>query len=60
VNQVIDFAVEAEEAGAALEQVRIWAEAGATWWIESLWGEEAEETWWDRMRQGPPPNPDPA
>ena len=29
-----------------------WAEAGATWWIEGLWG-EAEEAAAERIRQGP-------
>jgi len=60
LNVVIEGKTPGDDAGAALEQVTAWSEAGATWWIESLWGEEAEETWWDRMRQGPPPNPDPA
>lgn len=30
-----------------------WAEAGATWWVEGLWGEQ-EETVTERARQGPP------
>lgn len=34
-------------------QVRQWAMAGATWWIESLWGKE-EEAVLKRLRQGPP------
>jgi hypothetical protein len=30
-----------------------WLEAGATWWIEGLWG-ESEEAVTERIRQGPP------
>jgi len=30
-----------------------WAEAGATWWVEGLWGEQ-EDTVAERARQGPP------
>lgn len=39
----------------AAEMVRPWAEAGATWWIESRWGvgPRLEETR-ERIRQGPP------
>jgi alkanesulfonate monooxygenase SsuD/methylene tetrahydromethanopterin reductase-like flavin-dependent oxidoreductase (luciferase family) len=33
--------------------VQGWAEAGATWWIEALWGKE-EEVVLKRLRQGPP------
>lgn len=44
----------AEAAG----QVQAWAEAGATWWIEAMWGEADRPTPLDevreRIRQGPP------
>jgi hypothetical protein len=30
-----------------------WLEAGATWWIEGLWG-ESQEAITERIRQGPP------
>lgn len=30
-----------------------WSEAGATWWIESMWGTQSAGAWWHRMRQGP-------
>ena len=33
---------------------RDWAEAGATWWIEALWGAESVETVRQRVEQGPP------
>jgi alkanesulfonate monooxygenase SsuD/methylene tetrahydromethanopterin reductase-like flavin-dependent oxidoreductase (luciferase family) len=58
LDVVIEGRTPGDDAGAGLEQVTPWSEAGATWWIESLWGEKAEETWWERMRQGPPPDPD--
>ena len=57
---VIEGRTPGDAPDAALETLRPWAEAGATWWIESLWGEKDPQTWWDRMRQGPPPNPDSA
>jgi hypothetical protein len=40
---------------AAAAQVRPWAEAGATWWMEAMW--EAPNTLDDlrtRIHQGPP------
>lgn len=37
-----------------------WADAGATWWIESMWGAMREDSAataaLDRLREGPPPN----
>jgi len=30
-----------------------WADAGATWWVEALWGESEKEVI-QRIRQGPP------
>lgn len=42
----------------AAEQVREWAEAGATWWIEAMWGDGSDSTTLavvrQRIRQGPP------
>lgn len=35
------------------DKAMAWREAGATWWLESLWGESAEATV-KRIRQGPP------
>ena len=37
----------------AQQIIRSWAEAGATWWIESVW--DAPEERVKRLRQGPPP-----
>ncbi len=34
--------------------VQPWAEAGATWWIESMWGEAEVEKVRERILQGPP------
>lgn len=39
----------------AAEVVRPWAEAGATWWIEALWGVEDRAEIMRRCQQGPPP-----
>jgi alkanesulfonate monooxygenase SsuD/methylene tetrahydromethanopterin reductase-like flavin-dependent oxidoreductase (luciferase family) len=53
-----DFIVEGNTVG--LDDARIeeklhpWAEAGATWWMETLFG-VTDEQLVDRIRQGPPP-----
>ena len=39
---------------AAADIVAPWAEAGATWWIESMWEEKDPAKWLQRLRQGPP------
>jgi hypothetical protein len=39
---------------AASAAVRPWAEAGATWWIESMWEEKDPGRWRERLQQGPP------
>lgn len=39
---------------AAADSVAPWAEAGATWWIESMWEEKNPDKWLQRLRQGPP------
>jgi len=39
---------------AAAEAVRPWADAGATWWIESMWEEQDPTKWRGRLQQGPP------
>jgi alkanesulfonate monooxygenase SsuD/methylene tetrahydromethanopterin reductase-like flavin-dependent oxidoreductase (luciferase family) len=57
-----DIVVEGETPGdkpeKACELVREWAEAGATWWIEAMWGSpdrpSNEKTVWERVQQGPP------
>jgi len=53
-----DIVVEGKTTGMEHAQARAkvlpWVEAGATWWIEGLWGEtEAQVS--ERIRQGPPP-----
>jgi alkanesulfonate monooxygenase SsuD/methylene tetrahydromethanopterin reductase-like flavin-dependent oxidoreductase (luciferase family) len=35
-------------------QVRAWADAGATWWIESMWGDYSLDDLRRRIEQGPP------
>jgi alkanesulfonate monooxygenase SsuD/methylene tetrahydromethanopterin reductase-like flavin-dependent oxidoreductase (luciferase family) len=37
----------------AIEKVAPWAEAGATWWIDSLWG-LSDDAILDHLHQGPP------
>ena len=57
-----DIVVEGKTPGAdpdrAAKIVRQWADAGATWWIEALWGDPAQSIDLDavihRIRQGPP------
>jgi alkanesulfonate monooxygenase SsuD/methylene tetrahydromethanopterin reductase-like flavin-dependent oxidoreductase (luciferase family) len=38
----------------AAEMVRPWQEAGATWWLESMWEENDPANVLKRIRQGPP------
>ncbi|HNT25006.1 MAG TPA: LLM class flavin-dependent oxidoreductase [Anaerolineales bacterium] len=52
-----DIVVEGQTGGMPLsqaqEKVAAWAEAGATWWIEGMWGRSVEEVS-TRIQQGPP------
>jgi alkanesulfonate monooxygenase SsuD/methylene tetrahydromethanopterin reductase-like flavin-dependent oxidoreductase (luciferase family) len=41
-----------DDAAAAAEQVRPWAEAGATWWLEARWSDPSEVD--ARIAAGPP------
>lgn len=43
-----------EQAEKAAELVRPFAEAGATWWMESRWGDNSIEEVRARIQQGPP------
>ncbi len=57
-----DFVVEGETPGddgeAAAAILRPWVEAGATWWIEAMWGSmgqpDGAQAVWRRLEQGPP------
>lgn len=54
-----DIVIEGETPGADRERaaalVREWEEAGATWWLESMWGDGVTEANVRlRIRQGPP------
>ena len=45
----------ADDPEKARSLVRPWAEAGATWWMESRWGNPTRlDESWARIRQGPP------
>jgi hypothetical protein len=41
---------------AAVDEVRAWADAGATWWLEANWtaGDDVVQASRDRLRAGPP------
>jgi hypothetical protein len=41
------------EPAQAAEKLQQWAEAGATWWVESLWDATAEQAE-RRLKLGPP------
>ncbi|HET9111701.1 MAG TPA: LLM class flavin-dependent oxidoreductase [Ktedonobacterales bacterium] len=53
-----DIVVEGETAGgdvtSARQEVERWREAGATWWLESRWGDGRDAEAQERIRQGPP------
>ena len=51
---VVENTSPGDDPTAATEKVRPWIEAGATWWIESMWQEQDSEKWRQRLRQGPP------
>ncbi|NJN44996.1 MAG: hypothetical protein HC806_09945 [Anaerolineae bacterium] len=57
-GETFDVVVEGQTPGddldRAKEMMKEWEEAGATWWIESWWGAEADRV--RRLRQGPPEN----
>jgi hypothetical protein len=38
----------------AAEKIRPWADAGATWWIESMWEAPNQDAVLARIKQGPP------
>lgn len=44
------------DAAASEEKLRPWIDAGATWWIEDIWG-RPDNAIRERIRQGPPPLP---
>jgi hypothetical protein len=54
----IDIIVEGETPGddltAAQAKLQPMRDAGATWWLESRWGDGRDEEAWQRLRQGPP------
>ena len=43
-----------DDHSAAAAKVKPWIEAGATWWIESMWTETESQKWHQRIQQGPP------
>ena len=51
---VVEGTTPADDPAAAAEQVIAWAEAGATWWIESDWSNWAVEPARRRIAAGPP------
>jgi hypothetical protein len=51
---VVENTSPGDDPTAAAEKVQSWIEAGATWWIESMWGEKDSEKWRERLQQGPP------
>ena len=51
---VVEGTSPADDPSAAVAKVCPWIEAGATWWIESMWSEKESEKWHQRIRQGPP------
>jgi alkanesulfonate monooxygenase SsuD/methylene tetrahydromethanopterin reductase-like flavin-dependent oxidoreductase (luciferase family) len=55
---VVEGVTPGDQPDAAAAQVRPWADAGATWWIEALWqaGDQPDAAAFlrERIRQGPP------
>jgi hypothetical protein len=53
---VVEGTTSANDADASAAEVARWAEAGATWWIESNWESDAA-TLRRRIEAGPPASP---
>lgn len=51
---IVEKASPGEDPEAAAVAVRPWVEAGATWWIESMWDQRDQDAWRQRLQQGPP------
>jgi hypothetical protein len=51
---IVDGRTPGNDVSQAADIVGPMQEAGATWWIESLWGAPNLDAVWTRMRQGPP------
>jgi len=51
---VIEGVTPIGDSDAASAQVKTWADAGATWWIESMWGDFTLDDLKRRIAQGPP------
>ncbi|HZC05904.1 MAG TPA: LLM class flavin-dependent oxidoreductase [Ktedonobacterales bacterium] len=53
-----DIIMEGETPGddpaSAHQEVERWRDAGATWWLESRWGNDRDDEAQERIRQGPP------
>lgn len=58
-----DIVVEGETSGnnpaQSEETLRPWRAAGATWWLETRWGDDGMAQARERIRQGPPTEPGP-
>jgi alkanesulfonate monooxygenase SsuD/methylene tetrahydromethanopterin reductase-like flavin-dependent oxidoreductase (luciferase family) len=51
---VVEGQVSGLERAQMIEKLRMWHAAGATWWLESLWGIDRDQVV-ARVRNGPPP-----
>jgi hypothetical protein len=51
---VVEGATPGDDPARAQQIVAEWAQAGATWWIESNWEAPSLEPILERIRQGPP------
>lgn len=55
---VVEGVTPGDDKAAATAQVRPWADAGVTWWIEAMWGAndrpDGDEFVRNRVQQGPP------
>ena len=62
VSTPFDVVIEGETKSESIDEwssiVSPWADAGATWWLESMWGymreKTAEDMFLERVRLGPP------
>jgi hypothetical protein len=52
---VVEGKTPGDDPAKAKQKVRLWEEAGATWWIEAMWDDTAQDHIDRRIEQGPPP-----
>lgn len=51
---IVEGTTSSQNRSEAKDKVRAYEEAGGTWWIESMWGQDSLDLVLERLQQGPP------